>query len=102
MMTTEEEDDSEFDHGDEIEESVGDSAHDLGRQSISEMVTRHKLHTSTPISDKVKPKFDRPIEIGQRLKDHSSDDSFDEGSANEDSLILIERPIINECGAFEW
>jgi hypothetical protein len=59
-----EDDNSEFDQWDEYEESVGDSTERQKRPSIAEMVTRHKLHTATPISAKINLHFDNPIKIG--------------------------------------
>jgi hypothetical protein len=59
-----EDDNSEFDQCDEYEESVGDSTERQKRPSIAEMVTRHKLHTATPISAKINLHFDNPIKIG--------------------------------------
>lgn len=58
-----EEDDSEFDHGDEFEESIGTSTERRNRQSIAEMVTLHKLNTATPISAKLHSRLGKPVDI---------------------------------------
>lgn len=50
---TEEDEESDPEHCDEYEESLGDSTENKGRQSISEMVTMHKLHTIKTINKRI-------------------------------------------------
>jgi hypothetical protein len=48
-----EEEESDPEHCDEYEESLGDSTENKGRQSIADMVTKHKLHMTKNINKKM-------------------------------------------------
>lgn len=97
ILLTEGDEDSDFDHGDEYEESIGDSAEHKGRQSIAEMVTLHKLHTATPISSKMRSHFMQPLEADP------SESSIEPSSDSENNPVKRTKTIpIQDCDAFDW
>lgn len=101
LAHTEEEIESDPDHGDEFEDSVGDSA-DLGkRQSIADMIMKHKLQTAQPISAKINTNQAPDIEI---VSSSSEESSYEEMSEPETrTKRLAARKLHDDnAGMFEW
>ena len=93
-------DEDEFNHDEECDENLGDTRN-KERQSISELITLHKLFTSKPqvpkFVNRITPKIENEIISLSSNKDEES------GSDTESEESPERKPKVeNECDVFYW